>query len=151
SSPQFEPGAGEDDGDSLDIVCPLLLWSGTVIQIEGEFLIKLFRVDSDSAILSRRNCDPGACVDRSRHYEAIVVVSVLPDEVDSWRGTNDGGLSAEAALETRLQSGRKAWLSLRGNCIVRLCQAERIVSHEGQQSSCCHILIEASAHLLLLQ
>ena len=63
----------------------------------------VFRIDDELSILTRSDGDPAGEVNRHRHYESLVVVGMLADQVDAAGRAIDAGNTAEAFAKGSLQ------------------------------------------------
>jgi hypothetical protein len=84
------PDLGKHHRNAQNIVRPCALAvTGQVIQIELKLFGKLFRSNYQFAIRARRNGHTGGETDGTGHYEAVVVIGVFAQQIDSARGAED--------------------------------------------------------------
>ena len=91
---ELHAGVLQAPGHALEVLDPagLLVLQAGDIEL-ADFLV-VDRVDIHAAVASRPQGDPGGPIDGQRQHEAVVVIGVLADQVDSPRGPHDksGGL-----------------------------------------------------------
>jgi len=87
-------------GDAFDVFGGIVVAFCDVAQVEGVFGVEIQRMDAHLSVLTRAQCDVHGTIYRHGQHEAIVVVCMLADEVDSSRRThNESWFFAVKSLE----------------------------------------------------
>ena len=77
------PDLAEHDRNTENVVRPYAFApAGQVLQIEFKLLRKFFRPDDQFPVRPRRNGHAGGKTDGAGHYEAVVVVGMLAQQID---------------------------------------------------------------------
>ena len=86
---EIHAGVLKAPGNALEILDPagLLVLQAGDVELAGFLVVD--RVDLHAAVAARPQGDPGGPIDGQRQHEAVVVIGVLADQVDSPRGPHD--------------------------------------------------------------
>ena len=104
-------------GHARHIIAPMFSREKLIFsQIDFDALGKIFGIDQQSAIVSRRDANPDIKVDSGWHHQAIVVIRVFADQVHTPRRTVNpcprGIMLAKFVLQSRGDRVRSPLLSL---------------------------------------
>jgi hypothetical protein len=92
-------GALQHYGYSSHVITPVMLWRDAILQIDLDGFGEIRGMQQELAVSAGSNSDPDVELDRGRHYEPVIIVGVLSNEVDTAGSSKEASPTAVTLAE----------------------------------------------------